>query len=97
MSATTPQPLRKPRRKWPKKPYNPNQSVASALVAREKLELLRLVARHTNRTLSDVIRESLDAQLPELLIEVERALAQAAHHGAEVNPTKEGGGCNDPP
>jgi predicted DNA-binding protein len=77
---------RKPRRKFPKKPYQPDQPVVSAKVAREKLELLRELARMTNQTVSDVVRDAIDARMPQMQDEVLTNDSHERKEGARDGP-----------
>jgi predicted DNA-binding protein len=81
----------KKRRRY-KRPPQPGQPIVSAGLGPEKLRLLRVLAQKTDRSVSDLVREALDARMPEFLLAVERSLEHVRLE-AEVNDK---GGGNDP-
>jgi hypothetical protein len=61
--STTAQPPRKPRRKYRKRPYNPNQPVIATAVTPELKERAFAVAAAAGTTVSAMLREALERKL----------------------------------
>lgn len=88
MSAKAAQPTRRPRRRWPKKPYRPNQGIVSTQASPELRARTRFLAAATGTNVSRLLHDALTQRLDE----IEQALDEASLQGAEVNDERKGDG-----